>query len=573
MFQNISNSDVYQEDNIKENRINLLLKEIFKPRNCVMYLLTFLLSMVEIKEGILPFGLAIVGACLGSTIPIFMVYLVSLISAAIFHGGVGFSNYFYTSLLFFLFIFFFKPKIATEERNEIFKVGTRLFAASFIYCIIQNIRGTLAASNVFIGFILSLLTYAFYKIFVNGIVVIRDYPQKEAFTVEEIIAATILFAIAISVFENIKIFQYSTSYILTIVVIVYIGIKYGISFGTMTGIAVGASLTLISPIELFTILVFILSGTISGILGHIIMPGRFQKNIFHSEILLGSSGENKLSYYEEIKEKINAVTQTISDMNHNFFVQNAEEEDLLNKEVYIDNFIKLVENYTENVFYDDVMQNEDLIGDFFEYLTKEDVITEKAMLEIFQKYHNYVLLRDQKLKEDLQELIKLANRVYHELQLNSVKVKVKKEEAKKLENQMNNVTKMMTQISQDSKTKDTFEKKEKEIKALLKGKAYPIQNIIVDRCENGKYIVTLKFEEYNASIREKNRITNIEMLISKCLETKCTFQKDKKSSTTGEYMQVYSAEDQFALQVGSSKISKDGSGELSRRRQLTNKIK
>ena len=565
MFQNISNSDVYQEDTVKENRINLLLKEIFKPRNCMIYLLTFLLSMVEIKKGILPFGLAIVGACLGSTIPIFMVYMVSLISVAIFHGGVGFSNYFYTSLLFFLLIFFFKPKISTEERNEIFKVGTRLFVASFIYCIIQNIQGTFVVSDVFIGFIFSLFTYAFYKIFVNGIVVFRDYPQKEAFTIEEIIAASILFVIAISVFENIKIFQYSMSYILIIVLLVYIGIKYGITFGAMTGIAVGASLTLIAPIELFTILVFILSGAVSGVLGHIVMPGRFKKNIFHSEILLGNSGENKLNYYEEIKEKINAVTQTISDMNHNFFIQNAEEENLVNKEIYIDNFIKLIENYTENIFYDEVIQNEDLIGDFFDYLTKEDIITEKAMLEIFQKYHNYVLLRDQKLKEDLQELIKLANRVYHELQLNSVKAKVKKEEAMKLENQMKNVTDIMTHISQEPRTENTFEKKEKEIRALLKGKAYPIQNIIVDMCENGKYIVTLKFEEYNDSIREKNKIANIEMLISKCLETKCSFQKDKKNITTGEYSQIYSAEDQFALQVGNSKISKDGSGKPSRR--------
>lgn len=156
-----------EEDEIKENRINLLFKEVFKPRNCVIYILTFLLSMVEIRNNMLPFGLAIIAACLGSTIPIFMVYIVSIISVAIFHSGTGFSNYFYTSLLFFLLIFFFKPKIATEDRNEVFKLGTRLFFACFIQCIIQNIRGTFSTANVFLGLIVSLITYTFYKIFVN----------------------------------------------------------------------------------------------------------------------------------------------------------------------------------------------------------------------------------------------------------------------------------------------------------------------------------------------------------------------------------------------------------------------
>ena len=85
MLQNV-NSET-QEEEIYENRINLLLKELFKPHNCLIYILTFLVSMVEIRNEALPFGLAIVGACLGSTIPIFMVYISSLLSVGIFYGG------------------------------------------------------------------------------------------------------------------------------------------------------------------------------------------------------------------------------------------------------------------------------------------------------------------------------------------------------------------------------------------------------------------------------------------------------------------------------------------------------
>ena len=242
MFQNISDNNTFEEnDEIRENKINLLLKEIFKPRNCIIYILTFLLSIVEIQENILPFGLAIIAACLGSTIPIFMVYIVSIIAVAIFHSGAVFLEFFYTSLIFFLLVFFFKPKISTNDRNEIFKVGTRLFSASFLYCCIRNIRGTFLVSNIFVGFITSLITYTFYKIFVNGIVVIRDYSRKDAFTIEEIIAASIILTIAISVFKNIVIFNYSVSNILISLFIIYIGFKYGLAFGGITGLVVGVT--------------------------------------------------------------------------------------------------------------------------------------------------------------------------------------------------------------------------------------------------------------------------------------------------------------------------------------------
>ena len=562
MFQNIS-EDTLEDDEIRENRINLLFKEMFRPRNCIIYILTFLLSMVEIKAEVFPFGLAIVAACLGGTIPVFMVYIVSLISVAIFHSGIGFLNYFYTSLIFFLLIFVFKPKISTDDRNEVFKVGTRLFFAIFIYTIIKNIRGTFAISDVFFGFIIGLITYTFYKIFVNGIVVMRDYSIKDAFTVEEIIAAAIIISIAISAFKNVTIAGYSISYVLITLLIIYIGFKNGIAFGGITGLAIGASLTLIADVQLFQIGIFIVGGILAGILAHIVMPNKFKKKVFNSETLLGDVGEHRLSYYEEIKEKINAVAQTISDMNQNFFIKNSEEDEKLNKEVYIDNFLNGLENYAGNIFYDDIVRNESLVGDFFEELAKDDVITEKEMVEIFKKYNNYILLRDQKLKDDLQEIIKIANRTYKELQINSVKVKIKKEEAKKLENELNNVTKIRKDIPKDENELKKFEKKEKEIFTLLKGKLYPIRNVNVEMCDNGKYIVGLKFEYKDELVEEKSKIANIESLISKSLNTNCTFQKDKRITDTNDYIQVYASTDKFKLSCGSNKISKDGSGKVS----------
>ena len=253
MFQNISDdaNDIGKE--YQENQINLMLKEIFKFHNCIIYILTFLVSAASIKNEIIPFGLAILAACLGSTVPIFMVYIVSFIATAIFHGASGLSTYFYTSLIFFLLIFIFKPKVSLDDRNEIFKVGTRIFLATFLYNLINNIRGVFLIYDLFLGTIISALTYAFYKIFVNGITVIRDFKTKDAFTIEEIVAASIICSIAISALSDITFFSLSLSNILIIFLILVLGLKNGMLVGGISGLSIGLALTLVRKHNIITV--------------------------------------------------------------------------------------------------------------------------------------------------------------------------------------------------------------------------------------------------------------------------------------------------------------------------------
>lgn len=598
MFQNI-NVNQANDYNIKENKINIILKEMFKPHNCVIYLLTFLVSMVEIKNEILPFGLAVLAACMGSTVPIFMVYIVSFISTGIFHGLDGLASYFYTSIIFFLLIFFFKPKVSTEDRNEVFLVGGRIFIASFIYNLIKNFKNVFLIYDVFLGFVIAALTYTFYKIFVNGIVVIRDFKEKRAFTVEEMIAASIIISIAISTLHGVTLFSLSISNILVIFVILLLGWKNGMLVGGTAGLSIGLALTLVGNINLMQLLVFAVSGILAGafnrfgkigvivgfLLGNAILtylengnvatiiyfreifiaavgllfvPSKFKINIESlrpKEKLLADSGEHRLNYYEEVKEKLNAVVTTISDMNNNFSLNNESE---LKKEIYIDNFLGLMEENEDNIFYDDIVNNEDLISDIYYNFKTDDIITEKTMIDIFKKYNNYILLRDNKIKNDLQELIKIANRTFREMQIRSIKEETRKEAAKKIKNELKNVTNMITKVSEDTKTNSKFEVKEKEIMVLLKSKSYDVNSVQVYQTLNGKYIVNVNLEYNNGNIREKSKILNIADIISKSLGVRCSFQKDKKNLTTNSYVQTYSADDKFVMQVGSSKTTKEG---------------
>jgi len=93
---------------------------------------------------------------------------------------------------------------------------------------------------------------------------------------------------------------------------------------------------------------------------------------------------------------------------------------------------------------------------------------------------------------------------------------------------------------------------------LLKSKNYCVNEINIKQCLNEKYIVNINFE-YGDGIRDKSKIANIADIISRCIGVRCSFQKDKKNLSTGTYIQTYSAEDKYIMQVGSAKTIKEGS--------------
>jgi stage II sporulation protein E len=296
-------------------------------------------------------------------------------------------------------------------------------------------------------------------------------------------------------------------------------------------------------------------------IGLLLVPSNLKieiADLIGKEKYFPSSPDNRFGYYEDVKEKLNTVVSVITDMNNNFKISGKEEE-ALTEEIYLDNFLKTMEEYQENTFYEDVINNENLIRDMYKAFEKEDIITENIMLDIFKKYNNYVLLRDKKLKDDFQELIKVANRTYRELQVKKIKIDTKKEADKKIKNELRSVTNIIKDTSEKITNENSkYKDKEKEIEILLKNKAYDILGVQIETCQNGKQIVKLELEYKDESIRDKSKILNITDIISKSIGTRFSFQKDRKNLSTGAYFQVYSSEDKYAMQVGSTKINKDG---------------
>ena len=221
MFQNIADMENTQgKEKITSRELQYRFKEIFRYQNVIIYFLTLLMSTLSIKGEIVPFGLAMVAACVGESVPLIMVFLMAIIGTCIGSGAAGVGNFVVTSIIYFILVLLFRAKIAVEDRNEEVKTGGKLFAACIIVPIVKCFFGIFLMYDVFMAVISASIIYVFYKIFVNGLAFIKNLNVKKAFTLEELIAGVLIIAIASIAFSNVNIFSLSITNIIIIFMII-----------------------------------------------------------------------------------------------------------------------------------------------------------------------------------------------------------------------------------------------------------------------------------------------------------------------------------------------------------------
>ena len=250
MFQNIAkdlrnNQNENDEDNKKVNAIDVL-KKLFAKENIVLYIITFLISMVGFSDNSLiislsPFGLAMVAGALSNNRPIGIMYVLSLIGTFIGFGLTNFLIYFLTTLAFFISILLVRP-IIQEDINEKRKIGGHLFFAVLIVQAIPMFFREFYVFELLSGIMLAMTAYVFYKIFTNSITMIIDFTTRRAFTIEEVIGTSLLLAITATVFENLGVFGFSIKNVLSILIVLVLGWKNGMLVGATGGITIGVVL-------------------------------------------------------------------------------------------------------------------------------------------------------------------------------------------------------------------------------------------------------------------------------------------------------------------------------------------
>ena len=624
MFQNItkdsSDNYEYNEENKKVSTKDVL-KNLFAKQNIILYIVTFMLSMVGFNENsyifsFVPFGLAIIAAALSNNRPIGIMYVLSLIGTFIKFGFNNLIVYFITSLVLFILILFIRPRIQ-EGVNEQKKIGSHLFFAVTIVQLVPVFFREFYVFELLSSIMLGITTYVFYKIFVNSITLIIDFGKRRAFTIEEVIGTSLLLAIAITVFENINIFGFSVKNILSILIVLVLGWKNGILVGATGGVTIGVVLGVITGTEPIMIAAYAISGLIAGLLnrfgrvgvivgftlGNVVLAyaanGNTVELIMFQEILIASLGllaipknieiniedlvgttkllpevtERDLEENKDTIYKLNSISETIYDMAESYSEAAAtilsdkelKEQEKKNIDIFKDELQKNIENLENNMLYEELYYpTEQLITDIFNHLLENDIITEKEFIKILEKNNNYIVGFENtkgQAKEDIYQIVKAINYSYKISKINFIWKKKLDESKKVVSSQLKGVSEAISNMAIDMDKKDEFVDKKKEIMRLLEQKEIEIKSINIKQTDSKRYIVEVYTNICDNPDGTECDIKKICKILSKVLEQKMIMQKQECGLRLGKDICkfTYISDDIYNIQIGVAKSTKEGS--------------
>ena len=628
MFQNISkeygeNQNLYEDVELnKKERIRDFFKKCCSKQMIILYMVSFLLSMVSFKTNkeLAPFGIAILVATLANCIPIGIISALVVTGSAIAFGGQGALNVLLILLLVFFSILLKSPKFE-EEANEKRKLGFRLFISTFIVQMAQVLFKEVIVYDIMFCIIYSISTYIFYKIFVNSINAVSSIGERKAYSIEEVMGASLIFAIAACSVKDISIFGYSIKNILCILIVLIMGWKNGVLVGATTGITIGSVVGIIGDSEPIIIATYALSGMVAGIfnklgkigvivgfiLGNILLSyvsnGNTVQIIAFQEILIAALGllavpkEMKINIadlnkqpmllpettgrtLEESKEaafKLNSISETIFEMAKTYKEAAAtivDEEDLKKQEQ--DNFSifeRELENeldgMEENMLFDDMYNpQDDIIREIFEILLNKEKITRRDLLDTLAEHGNYIVGYEREyitdsVEQDIAQIVKVINYSYKVSKINFIWKKKLDENKKAVSSQLEEVSKAIESLAKEMKNKqeEPYKQEREEIKILMQEKEMPMEDIGVKKEASGRTQVTLYTNPCENVEKPMCNTKKMGKILAKVFNENMVLQKQecslRENLTQCKY--TYLSEDKQSIQIGIAKTTKNGS--------------
>ena len=391
MFQNVNVME-------KENKTNIF-SNVFSAKNLVIYIICFMLSLVGLGGEYSIFSISMLGACFTSSVPLLGIVIISLIGNYIKYGAGGLLGYFLTALVLIVSLFIIKPTYNEKERNEKIKIGKNIFISILVIQFIELSMSGFTIYDILSGITLAIIGLVFYKIFANSTNVLQEFWTKRAFTIEELIGASLILSISSAAFGDFSIIGFNIKNILSILIVMILGWKNGILVGTTAGVTIGVTIGVITGSEPIMIAAYAISGMMAGIfnkfgkigvvigfaLGNIILAyvsnGYTVELIHFKEILIAFvalllvpknihieleefigntkllpvTQDRALNKSKEVAENLNHVSEAIKEMA--VTCNQVEEESYnSNKQIFSAELSNNIEPYKENLLYDDMIK-------------------------------------------------------------------------------------------------------------------------------------------------------------------------------------------------------------------------
>lgn len=608
MFQNINEStidDIDYKESKKENKKIELFTNVFAIKNIPIYIISLMISMVGISEGISPFSISIFGACIANSVPLLGIVLFSLIGTSIKFGVSGALTYILTALVLIITMFIIKPIANDEEKNEKIRLSKNIFIA---YMIIQlanvGISG-FTLYDILSCISISIIAVVFYKIFVNSIIAFRDFYEAKAFSIEEVLGASLMLAIAFGAFGELSIFGFSIRNILSILIVMILGWKNGVLVGTTAGVTIGVTLGVITTSDPLMVAAYAISGMVAGILnkfgklgvivgfglGNIVLAyvanGYTVELIHFKEILIASIGllaipksiqinieefigsskllpifpDRALNKSKETADKLNNVSETIQEMAKTYNVEETVVDNKpmqSNKDIFISELLDNLNGYENNMLYEDMANTEGkIVDEVFRLLIDKQQINREQLLEIFAKCNSYIVGFDDKkiseyLEENISQMIRVINMSYKISKSNFVWQKKFEENKKNIETQLKGVSRALSNIAdnieKNIKNEEQFTNEKKQVVELLKQKEINIQEISIQK--EDRFLIEIYMEKSN-----NTDIECIEGILTEILDEKIVFNEEASIGTRLNFF----SDDRFVMAIGNSEVTKNNS--------------
>ena len=607
MFQNINETEKTKEEIGSKKSI---LANVISKKYIILYIVTIMVSMVNMNYSMSPFSLAIIAACISNEIPIIAVTILAFIGNAIFSGVNGSISFIVTLLIFFASFFIKEPKYNDSSRNEKVMLSKRIFFSSLIVSVVKIFIKQFLLYDLLLAISMSIVIVIFYKIFANSLAVITSYNEKMAFSIEEVLGTSLLLSIALCSLGNLSVFGFSIRNVLSIFIVLVLGWKNGILIGTTAGATIGVTLGIIANNEPIVVASYAISGMIAGILnkfgkigvilgfilGNIVLSyvanGMVENAILFKEILIAGIallavpkginlnieniiGNNKflpvgnsrgLNRSKETVSKLNNVSKVVKDMADNYKNVAATaitKEDIQekNKQKFIAELLNNIEYMNENILYETIEDVDGkIIDDIFIELMDKQFIKENDLLRILARNNNYVVGFDQnneKITRDVEKMTEAINSAFRISKMNFIWSIRLNEEKKNFENQLNGVSKAISEIADEMEENIEEDDSKNEIKEqitlLLKQKEILVQEILINKKENDRYKIELCIEKSDKEDLDEI-ITEI---INKVIGEKVIIKerKDIKRENIITYKVI--SDDKYILDIGCSNKIKD----------------